>query len=679
MDKTVEEDWAEFRNILTQLTEEFIPAIKPRSKFRPKWLTAEIVKLIRKKKREWKLVKNYHTGPMVENYKKLEKEVSKKIKNAKKKFEKDMAFNEDRNRKKFSNYVKSKTKARGSIGPLKNVNNETTANTKEMANILNGFFASVFTEEDRNNIPAKERETEVEISNIVFTREAVLKKLGDLRADSAPGPDKIFPRILKELRYELVDPLCTLFTKSMATGEVPRDWKTAIVTPIFKKGAKADPGNYRPVSLTSVPCKVMESVIKDAVMDHLMHNNLISDSQHGFVPGRSCATNLLTFQEVITRCIDEAIPVDVFYLDFAKAFDKVPHGRLIVKLESKGVTGNVKKWIENWLADRTQRVLVEGEMSDEEAVKSGVPQGTVMGPPLFTVYIDDIDLFVRMAKMFIKFADDGKGMKEIRNRQDAVDLQAALDNLFRWATLWGMKFNIDKCKIMHIGRTNPKYDYYINGEKLKVVEEETDVGVTVQNNMKPTKQCQKAANTARAVLRTVQRNFHYRDKHVFVRLYKQYIRPHLEFATPAWSPWLEMDKQLLENVQMKAVNWVTGLNGISYNEKCKELGLSTLEDRRWEQDMIQTYKILNNIGRIQADRFFTKIGDRAVARTRMAAGYDNLTLPRARTEIRRNTFSVRIVQSWNNLPDSIKSADSLLAFKNGIRRYMESGGRPCNV
>jgi hypothetical protein len=140
-----------------------------------------------------------------------------------------------------------------------------------------------------------------------------------------------------------------------------------------------------------------------------------------------------------------------------------------------------------------------------------------------------------------------------------------------------------------------------------------------------------------------------------------------------------MDKQLLENVQMKAVNWVTGLKGVSYTEKCKELGLSTLENRRCEQDMIQTYKILNNIGRIQADRFFTRIGDRATVRTRMAAGYDNLTLPRARTEIRRNSFSVRIVQSWNSLPDLIKSAGTLLAFKNGIRNYMESGGRPGNV
>jgi hypothetical protein len=466
VNESVDEDWAEFKSILTYLTNEYIPVVKTRSKFRPKWLTVEIMRLIRKKKREWKTAIHYNTGPVVENYKKLEKEVSKKIKNAKKRFEKEMAFNEDRNRKKFSNYVKSKTKSRGSIGPLKNSNNEMTVNKQEMANILNKFFASVFTSEDKNTIPVKEKETDEVLGNVIFTREAVLQKLGDLRADSAAGPDRIFPRILKELRYELAGPLCTLFTKSMNTGVVPQDWKSAIVTPIFKKGAKADPGNYRPVSLTSVPCKIMESIIKDALMDHLLWNNLISDSQHGFVPGRSCATNLLTFQEEITRCIDENVPVDVFYLDFAKAFDKVPHGRLIVKLESKGISGNVKNWIENWLADRTQKVLVEGELSEEEAVKSGVQQGTVMGPPLFTVYIDNIDLFARLAKLFIKFADDGKGMKEIRNRQDAAEMQEALDNLYKWATLWGMKFNVDKCKIMHIGRNNPGYDYYINGEKL---------------------------------------------------------------------------------------------------------------------------------------------------------------------------------------------------------------------
>jgi hypothetical protein len=162
-------------------------------------------------------------------------------------------------------------------------------------------------------MPRKEKETNVELSHVEFTQDKVLKKLQNLRSDSAPGPANIHPRILKELRYELVKPLCMLFTKSLHTEKVPQDWKLAIVTPIYKKGAKADPGNYRPVSLTSVPCKVMESVIKDELMLHLNQQNLISDSQHGFIPGRSCATNLLTFQEEVTKCVDEGVPVDIFY------------------------------------------------------------------------------------------------------------------------------------------------------------------------------------------------------------------------------------------------------------------------------------------------------------------------------------------------------------------------------
>jgi hypothetical protein len=462
----------------------------------------------------------------------------------------------------------------------------------------------------------------------------------------------------------------------MQTSTVPKDWKTAVVTPIFKKGAKSDPGNYRPVSLTSIPCKIMEGVIKEHMMEHLTKNKLISDSQHGFLAGRSCTTNLLTFQEEITKYLDEGIPVDVFYLDFAKAFDKVPHGRLLVKLESKGITGELKAWVGEWLKERTQKVMVDGEMSSEEDVKSGVPQGTVMGPPLFTVYIDDIDFYAQLVRLFIKFADDGKGMKEIRSKKDADDMQAALNNLVEWATLWGMAFNVEKCKIMHVGRNNPRYDYYINGTKLKVVEEETDIGVIVQSNMKPAKQCQKAANTAAAVLKTVQRNFHFRDKHVYMRLYKQYVRPHLEFAVPAWSPWNETDKQMLEAVQIKAVRWVSGLDGLTYEEKCKELGLQTLEERRWEQDMTQTFKILHGVGNIAENRFFTRIGERNFARTRLAMGVKNLEQKRARTDIRRNCFSLRVIGCWNGLPDSVKSVETVLAFKNGIRALWENGGRP---
>jgi hypothetical protein len=158
----------------------------------------------------------------------------------------------------------------------------------------------------------------------------------------------------------------------------------------------------------------METIIKDKIMSHLAEHDLIKPSQHGFMPGRSCARNLILFQEVLTQAIDNGIPADVFYLDFAKAFDKVPREQLLIKLEAKGITGRLKNWIQEWLTGRTQIVTVQGEKSDPGNVDSGVTQGTVLGPPLFTIHIDDIDDFVRLIELLKKFADDTKYMKMYR-------------------------------------------------------------------------------------------------------------------------------------------------------------------------------------------------------------------------------------------------------------------------
>ena len=390
------------------------------------------------------------------------------------------------------------------------------------------------------------------------------------------------------------------------------------------------------------------------------------------MPGRSCTTNLVIFLDKLTEILDQGKQADIFYLDFAKAFDKVPRARLLQKMKNKGIGGHILNWIENWLTGRTQSVKVGKEMLNNCEVKSGVPQGSVLGPPLFTVFIDGGDDYAELIDMLLKFADDTKGLQEICGEDDRNKLQLALDRLAEWAEDWGMKFNIEKCKIMHVGNNNPRYEYFMAGQKLKVVEEEKDIGVIVHSSLKPNRHCKKITDTAKAVLlRQLTQNFHYRDRNIFKKLYVQYVRLHLEFSSPAWSPWNEADKAMIEKVQIRAVNCISGLQG-TYEEKCKELGLDTLEERRRKQDLLQTYKICNGKDKIKPDLLFTTVGENPDRQTRFTTDPLNITVKRSRIEIRKNSYMVRVAGDWNKLNHDINTSSTAASFKNAIK-FLHTG------
>ena len=366
--------------------------------------------------------------------------------------------------------------------------------------------------------------------------------------------------------------------------------------------------------------------------------------------------------------MDAGKAVDIFYLDFSKAFDTVSHSRLLIKLEAKGIGGPVLEWIRDWLTDRTQVVKIGQARSTQSAVTSGVPQGSVLGPTLFTVYIDDIDEVAGDLDLMVKFADDTKGMKVIENEEDRAKLQNTLDRLYNWAEKWGMKFNLDKCKIMHVGKNNPKHEYKMGGQKLAVVTEEKDIGVTITSNLKPTKHCQKAAGMEGAVLTQITRNFHFRDRHVFKRLYVQYVRPHVEFASPCWSPWTAADKLLIERVQMRAVGMISGLRSRDYADRCAELGLETLEERRMKQDLIQAYKIMRKVDRVKPDLLFNKVEAGPGRVTRGRSDPENVIAKRSSLEVRKHSYSVRVVEKWNGLDHGTKMARSVSGFKAAIKK-----------
>ena len=460
---------------------------------------------------------------------------------------------------------------------------------------------------------------------------------------------------------------------SLAAGVLPMEWKRTNITPIFKKGKRNQPENYRPINLVSVPCKLMESIVKDSIMDHLLSNNLISRSQHGFMPGRSCVTNLLDYINQVTKALDQGFSYDVIMLDYQRAFDLVPFRKMLEKVSSHGIGGEILKWIENWTTGRQQRCVLNGEYSAWLDVTSSVVQGSVLGPILFTIYINDLDLAIDMhhGVLISKFADDSKLGKCITSDQDCLKLQNALNDLARWSENCGMRLHPGKCAVLHFGPNNPKHMYYVNGIKINECEEARDLGVLVTNNSSQTAHVENIARKAHAVLSQIKRTLTYRDSVVFAGIYKQYVRPILEFAVQAWNPAKVADVKTLERVQRRAFRLITDQGDADYDTKLNKIGMTTLEDRRQQGDQIEAFKIINDMSVLNKYDFFKFVHDRHCIDMRSHS--DNLLVPeKCRLNVRKNFFSCRVVNTWNDLPYWVRFSTTVNEFKNNYDEFMKN-------
>ncbi|CAL4141793.1 unnamed protein product, partial [Meganyctiphanes norvegica] len=327
-----------------------------------KWMTRDAGQARKKKMEKWVVHRKKRTQESFATYVRARNDSVRAIRLAKQNFEVKIAEDIRRGDSRvFYSYLRSKTSIKEEVSKVTKANGTLSINTKETVDTMNRTFQSVFVREGNEPVPQINFLFDgIPLCNFEFDVPEVHKILSNLKESSAPGPDDIHPKVLKECADNLALPLYLLFRDSLDTSIIPDLWKTAYVTPIYKKGIKSDPLNYRPISLTSVPCKIFEKILRNRIIEHLEAHNILSIHQHGFRSNRSCLTQLLEYFLEVHDILDEHDPVDAIYLDCKKAFDTVPHRRLLAKLQAYGITGKVLKWIECFLSDRSQRVIVKG-------------------------------------------------------------------------------------------------------------------------------------------------------------------------------------------------------------------------------------------------------------------------------------------------------------------------------
>ena len=659
--------WLSFKKNFMGVQDGCIPKsnITPNGVKQPSWYSRDIANAIRDRQRAHRESKKQPSLTSAMIHKKLSRKVVKLIRKAKMDEEDKIASVAKENPKAFFAQVHSRKPIKSSIGPLKDTEGNIISSDEGMAELLNEYFASEYTKEDISEIPDVPivYQGNNPLRKIEITEDKVRKKIRKLNPNKSQGPDGFHPRAIKEAEIEIAPHLCNIYRASMEQRKAVTDWKIQNIAPIHKKGSKNEPGNYRPISLTSVPGKMLESIIVDDLVEHIESKSLILDSQHGFRNGRSCLTNLLDFFHDVYTTYDKSRAVDILYLDFQKAFDKVPHIRLMAKVRSLGIIDQVADWIEDWLSNRKQRVVINGTSSGWQEVTSGVPQGSVLGPILFIIYINDLD--IGLVSKISKFADDTK--LGIKADDDAVvkQLQEDLNRIGEWSLKWQMPFNLGKCKVMHIGYKNVNAKYELLGKEIESCQQEKDLGVIITSDLKPSKQCIEAEKKAQKILGYIKRQFKTRKKETILTLYNSLVRPHLEYAVQFWAPSQRKDIERLEAVQARVTKLIPSIRHLGYQRRLDRLNLFSLEKRRLRGQLIETFKILKGINNIDSQSLFSLNNNHT-----RSNGW-KLELKRFNTSQCGNFFTYKVASYWNRLPANVVNSITIDQFKNRLDKVID--------
>ena len=630
-------------------------------------------------------------NPDSQNLPKLEEQVSLVAYDIKERIEEKLNFREKKavdtikdNQKYFYSYAKKFSKAKSTVGPLRSEEGNLISAAKEKAEILQKQYLTVFSNpEDADidcSVSAIKPSHAATLTDIEFTEENIIEAISELDPYAATPDGDIPAKILCNCKESLAKPIWMMWKKSFGLGKIPPSLKMQYITPIFKKGNRTEAGNYRPVSVTSHLIKIFERVIRNSLVVFLEENNVLTSNQHGFRKKRSCLTQLLGHVDNILKSLNSGNEVDVIYLDYAKAFDKVDHNILLAKLSKYGIQGKLRDWIRCFLNHRLQTVVVEGEKSSFQDVKSGVPQGTVLGPIFFIVYITDLIFSLKSCKA-LSFADDTKLIQLILGVLSKAMLQDDLNSVIDWSQLNNMQLHQDKFEVMNyclkssyllrqLPFTAEQLQYSTtDGHIMEPSATVRDLGIMMSNDCSWTAHIQKITKEANVIAAWVLSVFRDRSQYLMVTLLKSMIRPKLEYCCPLWNPNKIGDIQCIESIQRQFTRRISSCKNLNYWERLKRLQILSLQRRRERYSIIHVWKIYNGHAPndINMDFYTTK---RLGVRLRIPTY--NHTAQKSVSTALEDSFSVKAARLWNILPKYVNEEKTLDSFKSYLGIFLDS-------
>ena len=661
--------WNSFCNVLNTAIDMYVPYVdvdnSGTSRSNIKKYPRHIQALFARKRCLWRLTKRQPDNiAIVSSYRAAAIECRRVVRNFE--IEKEKVIIESRNAGTFFKYVNRKLRTCSSrIGILRDENGSTVVTDDEKANLFNSYFNSVNVDDNGliADIPTRVSEDTC-IDDVEFTPTVIRRIIRKIKPKYTCGPDGYPPFLIKSLIDVLDVQLSLIYQSFMSIGKLPTSWKTAIITPFYKKGPSSDPANYRPISLTSVFCKIMERIIVTHLSNYLLANNLINKQQHGFLANKSTETNLLESVNDWTISIENKHSQTVAYIDFARAFDSVCHSKLLLKLNAYGVKGTMFKWIADFLTNRSHCTRIGDSISPPLCIRSGVIQGSVLGPVLFLLYINDVvDVLSSSVKVKL-FADDVKLYTSVQTISENFKMQENLNKLSEWANTWQLKIANSKCNFINIGNSAncANFTYNINNSLIKNMPEISDLGVIMDTKLKFSEHINKIVSKAHIRANLILRCFHSKNTQSLVKAYKAYVRPILEYCSTVWSPFLVKDITKLETVQRQFTKRLPGLKSFTYPQRLHNLEMESLEIRRLRNDLSFAYKIIFGRVKTELNEFFT-LKDPSL---NLRGHQYKLSQITSKTTIRQHFFSNRIINIWNSLPLDSTDFSNIKRFKKSI-------------